>query len=185
MLHVPNALEDHLEDDKKKSKQDYMDPRREIKTTSHPMGKRIWNWSILCDDGKYTSIDNLEPSFKFLPGTVISISEDPFPNSRGKWTQEEKTAIKVIRRNLLTVVKQLSNVNNEWRKANPIQTLDIRPRMQSNINSAVTLLDSPGLLFYYLFDDWYTSYALVAKKEQQYAARLENLVLSGFPFPRP
>ena len=54
--------------------------------------------------------------------------------------------------------------------------------MQSNQNSKVTLLDSPGLLFYYLFDDWYTSYALVAKKEQQYAARLENLVISVY-FP--
>ena len=84
---------------------------------------------------------------------------------------------KVIRRNILTVVRQLSNVKNEWRKGNPIQTLDIRPGMQSNLNSKVTLLDSSGLLFYYLFDDWYTTYALVAKKEQQYAARLEHLVI--------
>ena len=109
-------------------------------------------------------------------GTVISVHEDPFPSSRNKWTPEEKDVFKIIRRNLLTVVRQLSNVKNEWRKANPIQTLDIRPGMQSNLNSKVTMLDSPGLLFYYLFDDWYTSYALVAKKEQQYAARLEDLV---------
>ena len=49
--------------------------------------------------------------------------------------------------------------------------------MQSNLqDSKVTLSDSPSSLFYYLFDDWYTSYALVAKKEQQYAAQLGNLV---------
>ena len=83
---------------------------------------------------------------------------------------------KFIRRNILTVVRQLSKEKNEWRKVNPIQTLDIRPGMQSNLNSKVTLPDSSGVLFYYLFDDWYTTYALVAKKEQQYAARLENLV---------
>ena len=84
--------------------------------------------------------------------------------------------LSVIRRNVLTVVRQLSKVKNEWRRGNPIQTLDIRPGMQSNLNSKVTLVDSSGLLFYYLFDDWYTTYALVAKKEQQYAARLQNLV---------
>ena len=48
--------------------------------------------------------------------------------------------------------------------------------MKSNQSSKISILDSPGLLFYYLFDDWYTSYALVAKKEQQYAARLDDLV---------
>ena len=116
------------------------------------------------------------PLLTVVPGTVISMSEDPFPGSRGRWTPEEKCVFEVIRRNVLTVVRQLSNVKNEWRKGNPIQTLDIRPGMQSNLNSKVALFESSGLLFYYLFDDWYTTYALVAKKEQQYAARLENLV---------
>ena len=93
--------------------------------------------------------------------------------------------LRVIRRNILTVVRQLSKVKNEWRRGNPIQTLDIRPGMQSNLNSKVTLHDSSGLLFYYLFDDWYTTYALVAKKEQQYAARLQSLVNTSHQQCRP
>ena len=60
--------------------------------------------------------------------------------------------------------------------------------MEPGPDSKVAITDSPGLLLYYLFDDWYTSYALVAKKEQQYATRLQALVSidqTGFaPFSR-
>lgn len=175
--HIAKGPEETIENDGKEAKNDYVDPDHDSNPTRHPMGKRVWNWLVLCDDGKVGPSDVLDPSFTLRPGTVVSISEDPFPSSRNHWTQEQKMAFKIIRRNLLTVVRQLSNVKNDWRKANPILTLDIRPGMQSNLNSKVTLLDSPGLLFYYLFDDWYTSYALVAKKEQQYAARLETLVI--------
>ena len=99
--------------------------------------------------------------------------EDPFPSSRD--TEHDKE-LKVIRRNLINVVRQLSSVKNEWRAKNAILTLDIRPNLVSNQSRKLRIQDSPGLLFYYLFDDWYTSYALVAKKEQQYAVHLERLV---------
>ena len=36
--------------------------------------------------------------------------------------------------------------------------------------------DTPGLLFYYLFDDWSSSYGLVARKEYQYGAELDRMV---------
>ena len=71
---------------------------------------------------------------------------------------------------------QLSEVNDLHRKENPINTLDIRPGLDSNQSSDITIADSPSLLFYYLFDDWYTTYALVAKSEHQYAMELERLV---------
>lgn len=73
---------------------------------------------------------------------------------------------------------QLSKVKDDHRKQNPINTLDIRPSLLSNQSSDITIADSPSLLFYYLFDDWYTSYALVAKSEHQYAMELEKLVRS-------
>ena len=86
---------------------------------------------------------------------------------------KEQELFKAIRRNLLNVFKQLSEVNNERRA---ISTLDIRPGLRSNQSSNITIADSPSLLFYYLFDDWYTTYALVAKSEHQYAMELEKLV---------
>lgn len=93
-------------------------------------------------------------------------------------TAKELSLLSAIRRNLLNVFKQLSKVNDDHRKHNPINTLDIRPSLLSNQSSDITMADSPSLLFYYLFDDWYTSYALVAKSEHQYSMELEKLVRS-------
>ena len=90
--------------------------------------------------------------------------------------EEEKGSLGNIRRNLHNVFMQLSEVNHERRRNNPINTLDIRPGLRSNQSSDITIADSPSLLFYYLFDDWYTTYALVAKSEHQYAMELEKLV---------
>jgi hypothetical protein len=109
-------------------------------------------------------------------GTIISIYENPFPDHTGDLDEKQTARLLQIRRNFLNVFKQLSNVNNESRRNNPINTLDIRPGLSSNQTSNITIADSPGLLLYYLFDDWYTSYALVAKEEHQYARLLEDLV---------
>lgn len=103
-------------------------------------------------------------------GTVISIYENSF--------SKDERLLGVIRRNLLNVFKQLSEVNNVHRTEHPINTLDIRPGLPSNQSSNITIADSPSLLFYYLFDDWYSTYALVAKSEHQYAMELEKLVRS-------
>lgn len=112
-------------------------------------------------------------------GTIISMYENPFPSHQEDLDKNQMRRLLQIRRNLRNVLRQLSNVNNESRRKNPINTLDIRPGLSSNQTSDITITDSPGLLFYYLFDDWYTSYALVAKEEHQYAGLLENLV--GLP----
>ena len=42
-----------------------------------------------------------------------------------------------------------------------------------------SLGDASSLVFYYLFDDWYTSYSLVARREHRYSAQLEDLVRSS------
>lgn len=36
--------------------------------------------------------------------------------------------------------------------------------------------DGPSLLFYYIFDDWVSSYGLIAKREHKYGVALEDLV---------
>lgn len=113
-----------------------------------------------------------------ISGTVISIYENPFPGHQGGIPEGKQLLLNVIRRNLLNVFMQLSGVDDVHRKNNPINTLDIRPSLLSNQSSNITIADSPSLLFYYLFDDWYTSYALVAKSEHQYAMELEKLVCS-------
>ncbi|KAF6234413.1 hypothetical protein HO173_007446 [Letharia columbiana] len=163
-----NSLSDTRADSEYRSTQTYED---DSESTEHvkdkPKGIRTWTWLVLCDDG-----------------TVISIYENPFLGPLGGMTGNEQPLLNVIRRNLLNVFMQLSEVNDGRRKTNPINTLDIRPSLGSNQSSDITIADSPSLLFYYLFDDWYTSYALVAKSEHQYAMELEKLRENMFTKPQ-
>ena len=135
--------------------------------SNHPNGARTWTWLVLCDDG-----------------TVISIHEDPFAGHQGALDERHRNRSQRIRRNLLNVFMQLSRVNNAHRRDNPIHTLDIRPGLEANQTVTVTITDSPSLLFYYLFDDWYTSYSLVAKSEHAYAELLETLRQDMFARPK-
>ena len=52
-------------------------------------------------------------------------------------------------------------------------TLGIRSGSQATDGS---LSDAPGLLFYYLFDDWYSTYSLVTQDKNQYTVKLKKLV---------
>ena len=119
--------------------------------------------------------------------TVISIYETPFPHKSGNLTANEQKFLTIVRRNLFNVFKQLSKVNEEDRRRNPINTLDIRPGLSSALSpgqsSTIKPTDSPSLLFYYLFDDWYSSYLLIAKDEHQYAHQLESLVRVHLSYP--
>lgn len=52
---------------------------------------------------------------------------------------------------------------------------DIGPD-QANIKQE----DGPSLLFYYIFDDWVSSYGLIAQREHQYGKALEELVSPAY-----
>lgn len=111
-----------------------------------------------------------------LLGTIISLYETQFPGQSALTTREHGL-LKAVRRNLKNVFKQLSKVNDTYRIDNPIHALDIRPGLSADKSSKISIVDSPSLLFYYLFDDWYSTYALVAKSKHQYAQQLETLVI--------
>lgn len=124
-----------------------------------------------------TSPNSRSAGFDEAPGTIISIYETPFPEQGGHLNRYQREILASIRRNLWNVFSQLSRVKDD-RNNHPINTLEIRPGLPSNQTSNLTIADSPSLLFYYLFDDWYTTYALVAKDQHQYAQQLETLVSS-------
>ena len=108
-------------------------------------------------------------------GTVVSIYETPFPSQGERLTEDEKLLLPQIRRNLRNVLMHLSRISGNEQQQDSINTLAIRPGLLSNQSNKINIADSPSLLFYYLFDDWYASYALVAS-EHQYAQLLEKLV---------
>jgi hypothetical protein len=125
-----------------------------------PHGKRVWQWLLLCEDR-----------------TVITIHEDPFPNRNGTAMEShEIRAVEVIRRNLSNCFRQISvagHSNNE-----PALTqLPIRARLGlTDTELAHRPTDVPGLLFYYLFDDWMNTYCIIARRNHLYALELNRLV---------
>ena len=102
--------------------------------------------------------------------------ENPFPDSSGGLDNVATEQLATIRRNLLNVFSQLSRTGSQTRDPNPMMTLPIRSGLQSHSESSTRPADVPSLLFYYLFDDWTTTYSLVAREEHQYGTQLENLV---------
>ena len=130
----------------------------ENRMNNKPQGRRLWTWLILCNDG-----------------TVISIHENPFPGRHGSLDRRQQETVTNMRRNLWIVFKQLSKVNDAWRHQNAIMSLPIRSGLQSIEGNDISISDSPSLLLYYLFDDWYTSYSLVSKQEHQYGKQLGHL----------
>ncbi len=127
-----------------------------------PHGKRIWNWLLLCEDK-----------------TVISVSENPFPFNNGSFSGEELKTLFTTRRNLVNVFRQLTKVETPLNSA-ALQQLPIRQRVgNSDEETAHRHTDAPGLLFYYLFEDWGATFNLIARREQGYAAELDRLVSSS------
>ena len=87
-----------------------------------------------------------------------------------------------MRRNIGNVFRELSQASAAATGQRAISILRIRGGLPSattdNSQQSASAIDEdgPGLVFYYLYDDWYSSYGLVARKEQQYGAELNRLV---------
>jgi hypothetical protein len=80
------------------------------------------------------------------------------------------------RRNLANVFRQLTKVPAPLRTA-ALTQLPIRQRLgSSEEETAHRPTDAPGLLFYYLFEDWGATFNLISRRERGYAAELDRLV---------
>lgn len=108
--------------------------------------------------------------------TIIAIHENPFPRHQGALTNTQKKDLGLIRRNLVHVFRHLSKCHEAQGELQAISTFPIRTGLQNIDGTEITASDAPSLLFYYLFDDWLTSYSLVAKQEHQYGRELDRVV---------
>ena len=134
-----------------------------------PQCTRVWTWLILCEDS-----------------TVIAIHEDPFPFAEGKLDAHQQRILTETRWNLVNVFRSLSMVEEDDITAqNPMTLLPIRTRLgDTPEESAHRNSDSPCLLFYYLFENWYNSYTLVTRKESRYGQELSKLRSEMLHAPR-
>jgi hypothetical protein len=120
---------------------------------------RVWSWLILCEDK-----------------TVITISEDPYAFHNGPLNAREQRNLGVIRRNLINVFRQCSKARDPLADINPL-VLPVRTRVgNSEREDHHRNTDVPGLLFYYLFDDWLSIYSLIARRDNRFAQELNTLV---------
>jgi len=134
-----------------------------------PHCARVWTWLLFCEDR-----------------TVISISEDPFPFAEGRLDAHQQRILTETRRNLVNVFRSLSIVaEDELMLNSPMTLLPIRTRLGSTPEeSAHRESDAPGLLFYYLFENWHNSYTLVTRKESRYGVELNRLRTEMFEKPQ-
>lgn len=125
-----------------------------------PEGKRLWNWLILCDDG-----------------TLISIQENPFPRQQEALQGDELKVLDIVRRNVRFIFSGVSKQHLTMSESDSLVTIRVRHFNETGPDQAnIKQEDGPSLLFYYIFDDWVSSYGLIAKREHQYGVALERLV---------
>jgi hypothetical protein len=131
---------------------------------------RVWTWLVICQDN-----------------TVITIHEDPFPYAMNHYyTSFQRRILMETRRNLVNVFRSLSAVTDApFLTQNPLTLLPIRMRIgDSPEESAHRDSDAPGLLFYYLFENWHNSYTLVTRKESRYGVELSEIRDAMFEQPQ-
>ena len=118
-----------------------------------PNCHRVWTWLLLCKDS-----------------TVITINEDPFPRDSSNYLSPiQQRIFNETRRNLTNVFRSLSLADSDpMHVRNPMTLLPLRSRLGSTPEeSAHRASDTPGLLFYYLFENWQNSYTLITRKESR------------------
>ncbi|CAI7566927.1 unnamed protein product [Penicillium discolor] len=124
-----------------------------------PDGKRLWTWLIQCDDG-----------------TIISIQENPFARQQEVPIDEAKPVLDIVRRNIRFIFAGVSRQHFAMSESESLITIRVRHFSDLGPDQAnIKQEDGPSLLFYYIFDDWVSSYGLIAKREHKYGVALEEL----------
>ncbi|PSK45307.1 hypothetical protein B9Z65_2447 [Elsinoe australis] len=127
---------------------------------------RVWRWLILCNDR-----------------TVITINEDLFPHMTGSPSRREKAVLLRTKQNIINVFRSLSLAEDT--SSSPMTLLPIRKRF-THEDKAVSerSREAPGLLFYYLFDNWYNSYSLITRRDSRYNKELQDIRTEMFESPQ-
>ncbi|KAK5274203.1 hypothetical protein LTR96_000803 [Exophiala xenobiotica] len=126
-------------------------PGAENTHKSKPSGQRIWTSLLLCDDG-----------------TVISVFERP--------TMPTPEALERTRFNVLNVFKHLSSLHDQDDAQDALMKVRVRWNEHSaKSRTGYSETEAASLLFYYLFDDWLSTYALIARQEHPYRENLEKM----------
>ncbi|GAM83590.1 hypothetical protein ANO11243_015780 [Dothideomycetidae sp. 11243] len=124
-----------------------------------------WTWLVLCGDR-----------------TVISINEELFPNYHGNLSAQQKGILLRTKQNLVNVFRSLSMAVDPV--ASRANKLPIRKRLaEGQTAAAQRAIDAPGLLFYFLFENWFNSYSLITRRDSRYGKELQKIREDMFKRP--
>jgi hypothetical protein len=91
-----------------------------------------------------------------------------------------KPILDIVRRNVRFIFAGVSRQHFAMSESESLITIRVRHFNDFGPDQAnIKQEDGPSLLFYYIFDDWVSSYGLIAKREHKYGVKLEELVSSG------
>ncbi|OQD85655.1 hypothetical protein PENANT_c009G07250 [Penicillium antarcticum] len=109
--------------------------------------------------------------------TIISIQENPFPRPEVMpLIEKTKPVLDIVRRNIRFIFAGVSRQHFAMSESESLITIRVRHFNDFGPDQAsIKQEDGPSLLFYYIFDDWVSSYGLIAKREHKYGVALEEL----------
>ncbi|KAJ5826927.1 hypothetical protein N7447_003690 [Penicillium robsamsonii] len=108
--------------------------------------------------------------------TIISIQENPFPRRNAVPIDEAKAVLDIVRRNVRFIFAGVSRQHFAMSESESLITIRVRHFSDLGPDQAnIKQEDGPSLLFYYIFDDWVSSYGLIAKREHKYGVALDKL----------
>ena len=88
-----------------------------------------------------------------------------------------RSVLGIVRRNIRFIFSGVSKQHAESSDKDPLVTIRVRHFNESDPDqTSIKPEDGPSLVFYYIFDDWVSSYGLIAKREHKYGVWLEQLV---------
>lgn len=113
-------------------------------------------------------------------GTLISIQENPLPQIHTLAEDEQVAVLDVVRRNIRFIFSGISKQHANKSQSESLVTIRVRNFHETGPDQVnIKQEDGPSLLFYYLFDDWVSSFGLIAKRQHKYGVSLEELVSIG------
>lgn len=110
------------------------------------------------------------------------MQENPFPGQHGALQQTQLKILEVARRNIRSIFAGVSRLHQSKTESDSLVTIRVRHFNDVGPDQAnIKQEDGPSLLFYYIFDDWMSSFGLIAKREHKYGVALEELVGLSVP----
>ncbi|KAJ5950638.1 uncharacterized protein N7479_009051 [Penicillium vulpinum] len=140
---------------------------------------QIWHFSSVDHGPRYTCIGY---NTLFVISKLSQSNGKGLPDGKRLWTwliqcnDEARPVLEIVRRNIRLIFSGVSKQHLASSESESLITIRVRHFSDLGPDQAnIKQEDGPSLLFYYIFDDWVSSYGLIAKREHKYGVALDEL----------